>query len=71
MNTRERNEQIKEELTHMMKLEMAWKILKILDIPHNDKALNSSVPAIELVDILMNEEKLKVLVSKLHNKAFW
>lgn len=57
-------------MTHRERLEMAWEILKFLDIPYIE-TFNTSIPAIELVDILMDEEKLQILVSKLKNKVFW
>jgi hypothetical protein len=53
-------------------------LMNILDIPYLDKTVYNTttddfanVCATDLYDILMDEEKLRVLVSKLRNKAFW
>jgi hypothetical protein len=49
--------------------------MEFLDIPCNKSAIAHHVPptvyATDLYDILMDEEKLRVLVTKLRNKAFW
>jgi hypothetical protein len=59
-------QEIKEE---MEKRQRRDDLLKFLDIPHSPGSLVISVDG--LIDILMDDEKLKVLVSKLRNKAFW
>jgi len=54
-------------LSHNDKYKKALDLCKMLDIPHS---LNN-IYIVDLYDILMDEEKLRVLVSKLRNKAFW
>ena len=51
----------------------AVKVLGFLDIPCSlgSGLSQPMVPALDLVKILTNEKKLKILVSKLRNKAFW
>lgn len=44
-----------------------YNILTMLEIPHVYGHIDGRL----LVDILMDPEKLQVLVSKLNNKAFW
>lgn len=62
------------------KTDKAIKLMEILEIPHTPILNNlgagkyhytSSVKVGDLYDILMDEEKLKILISKLKNKAFW
>jgi hypothetical protein len=50
------------------KLSRAQELMELLEIPVRTVGL---VSTIELYDIFMDDEKLKTLVSKLHNKAFW
>lgn len=52
----------------LAKQRKAEQILQILDIPMNTKF---SVLSVVLVDILMDEEKMKEINSKLNCKAFW
>jgi len=47
--------------------ERAENILNTLGIPHTGQ----TVDAAELADILMDEEKVKVILTKVRNKAFW
>ena len=49
-------------------LSRAHELMEFLEIPVASVGL---VSIIKLYDILMDEEKLKVLISKLHNKVFW
>lgn len=55
--------------------EAVLKIMDLLEIPCNAGDTWTREPptvsAFELYDILMDPEKLQVLVSKLRNKAFW
>lgn len=51
----------------MHDMEKADEILKMLEIPVKQGRVDSDV----LVAILMDDEKLNKLVSKLKNKAFW
>ena len=56
------------------KVRDALKVLEIPCEPVYSQKKNFWVNAIDskdLYDILMDEEKLRVLVSKLRNKAFW
>lgn len=50
-------------------------LMKILDIPFYAFSFpypeEGKIKVTDLYDILMDEEKLRVLVSKLRNKAFW
>jgi hypothetical protein len=50
------------------KLSRAQELMELLEIPVRTVGL---VSTIELYDIFMDDEKLKTLVSKLRNKAFW
>jgi hypothetical protein len=54
-------------------LDKAKALMDMLEIPqHGDPwSAWTEVYAVDLYDILMDEEKLRVLVSKLRNKAFW
>ena len=50
----------------------AIKLIKFLEIPYEEAYYyEKHISATDLYDILMDEEKLRVLVSKLRNKAFW
>ncbi len=51
----------------------AQKLMDLLDIPYESSMFTewSTVLAVDLYNIFMDEEKLKVLISKLRNKAFW
>ena len=53
----------------------AAETMEFLDIPCNTGGINFNMPpsvyATDLYDILMDQEKLRVLVAKLRNKAFW
>lgn len=54
------------------KEDQAGKILDVLDIPWSTgSSAQLLVRATDLVKILTDEKKLKVIVSKLRNKAFW
>jgi len=54
------------------KQKRATEILDVLGIPHHPGIFDEpAVPVIDLVKILTDEKKLKVIVSKLRNKAFW
>lgn len=65
------------------KLRQEWKIrqartldlMKFLEIPCTEGLMWERTPptvsAFTLYDILMDEEKLRILVAKLRNKAFW
>ena len=55
------------------KLKKAENLIDALDIPSSKDAFGAWVVvyAHDLYDILMDEEKLKELVSKLKLKAFW
>lgn len=55
------------------KLEKARQLVEVLEIPCRPEPFGNwiTVHAHDLYDVLMDEEKLKVLVSKLRNKAFW
>jgi hypothetical protein len=57
------------------KIRKSHEMLKVLEIPTDSSGVVSWKPAkissIDLYDILMDEEKLRVLVAKLRNKAFW
>lgn len=50
-------------------------LMKFLEIPCTQGRVWERIPptvsAFDLYDILMDEEKLRVLVCKLRNKAFW
>jgi hypothetical protein len=69
MNTDEREEE------YLNRIKKSHQMLKILEIPTDSNGMVCWKPAkissIDLYDILMDEERLKVLVSKLRNKAFW
>ena len=54
-------------------LEKTTRLMEVLGIPtHGDEwGYWSDVYAVDLYDILMDEEKFKALVSKVRNKAFW
>ena len=54
-------------------LDKAIKLMDALGIPQRIDSWSrwSDVYAVDLYDIFMDDEKLKVLVSKLRNKAFW
>jgi hypothetical protein len=72
MNTDERNEQIKEEKRKTALLKKVHAMMAFLEIPCANNYVNDEfMSVLDLYDILTNEEKLKVLVSKLRNKAFW
>jgi hypothetical protein len=49
----------------------AEKVLDFLGIPCQHGIPQPTVPATELVKILTDEKKMKVIMSKLRNKAFW
>ena len=58
------------------KFRKAIKLIKFLEIPlseiqSDDYYFKNHINASELYDILMDEEKLRILVSKLKLKAFW
>jgi len=53
---------------NLEKAEAAHKLMELLEIPCKDI---SSISIIDLYDILMDDKKLKIIVSKLHNKVFW
>jgi hypothetical protein len=53
---------------HLEKIEKAKKLMVFLEIPID---YSNSVSIDKLYDIIMDEEKLKKLVSKLKLKAFW
>jgi hypothetical protein len=57
------------------KIRKSHEMLKVLEILTDSSGVVSWKPAkissIDLYDILMDEEKLRVLVAKLRNKAFW
>lgn len=64
--------------TNKYKFDKAAELLKLLNISFmpivsypGGIISHGTVSAYDLYDILMNEEKLKVLVAKLNNKAFW
>ena len=67
MNTGEIEEQ------RLSKIRKAKEMVKILEIPSYGGVCwkSDTIYAIDLYDILMDEEKLRVLVFKLRNKAFW
>lgn len=48
-------------------------LFDFLEIPYHNSIITGSdhMSVFDLYDILMDEEKLRVLVSKLRNKAFW
>lgn len=54
-------------------LDKAKDMMDFLGIPQHGDAWShwTEVYAVDLYDILMDDEKLKNLVSKLRNKAFW
>jgi hypothetical protein len=62
-----------EDVAKHSKLEKADELMKLLEIPTipRNPGCWTELYAIDLYDIFMDEEKLKVLVSKLRNKAFW
>jgi hypothetical protein len=66
-------EKLKEQDRQVALLDKATILMEALDIPVHSDVLShwTEVYSVDLYDILMDEEKLKVLVSKLHNKAFW
>lgn len=63
------------------KVDKAVSLMKVLEIPYigvlNNKTedgkyhITSSVRVEALYDILMDDDKLKILLSRLKNKAFW
>lgn len=59
----------------LLKIRKSHEMLKVLEIPTDSAGIvcwkPAKVSSTDLYDIFMDEEKLKVLVSKLHNKAFW
>lgn len=60
----ETDEELRERIVPMKKYH---DVMNILEIPHGHETMMIK----DLYDILMDEEKLRVLVSKLRNKAFW
>jgi hypothetical protein len=59
-----------------VKLEKCERALEALKIPvshryHSSCPYSGYVRVDDLYDILMDEERLRVLVSKVRNKAFW
>ena len=66
---KETDEQYAERIGSLRKI---YKVMDFLEIPYDfeydgDEGMNVR----DLYDILMDDEKLRVLVSKLRNKAFW
>ena len=66
---KETDEEYAERIGSLRKI---YKIMDFLEIPYDfgydgDEGMNVR----DLYDILMDDEKLRVLVSKLRNKAFW
>jgi SepF-like predicted cell division protein (DUF552 family) len=49
--------------------EKANEFMKFLEVPVS--AYNGNILPVDLYDILTDEKKLKVLISKINNKAFW
>lgn len=54
-------------------LDKATELMDLLGIPQHGDTWSSwaEVYAVDLYDIFMDKEKLRVLVAKLRNKAFW
>lgn len=50
------------------KRELVHDILTQLQIPHN---FSNDVLGADLADILMDEEKVKAILTRVRNKAFW
>lgn len=71
----EKEAMIKKAKDIMAKCKAILSLMDFLEIPYSmGGAFYQSPPTIntfDLYDILMDEEKLRVLVSKLRNKAFW
>lgn len=65
----------KQDAERLIEYKRAIALMKILDIPCNRCLPSDHIPptiyATDLYDILMDEEKLQALVSKLKLKAFW
>ena len=66
---KETDEEYAERIGSLRKI---YKVMDFLEIPYDfgydgDEGMNVR----DLYDILMDDEKLRVLVSKLRNKAFW
>ena len=66
---KETDEEYAERIGSLRKI---YKVMDFLEIPYDfgydgDEGMNVR----NLYDILMDDEKLRVLVSKLRNKAFW
>ena len=64
----------KKDAERLVKYKRAIALMEILDIPCNKWPAAHIPPIVEatdLYDILMDEEKLQILVSKLKLKAFW
>jgi len=74
---KERNDLIREQeeknKVRVSKLEKANALMEILEIPMIPALMGSwrEVYAVDLYEIFMDEEKLRVLISKLRNKALW
>ena len=56
-----------------LKIKKAQALFDFLEIPYHKSIIvdQDHMSVLDLYDILMDEEKLRVLVSKLRNKAFW
>jgi len=66
----------KKDAERLVEYKRAIALMKVLDIPCNKYSLPSdhippTIYATDLYDILMDEEKLQALISKLKLKAFW
>jgi hypothetical protein len=66
----------KKDAERIVEYKRAIALMKVLDIPCNKYSLPSyhippTIYATDLYDILMDEEKLQALISKLKLKAFW
>ena len=83
MSIDEKDGKDEEDLATWEKLRQEYKVkqartldlMKFLEIPYTEGLVWQRTPptvsAFTLYDILMDEEKLRVLVAKLRNKAFW
>ena len=53
---------------NLNKIVITQELMEFLEIP---TGLAGQIKSTDLYDILMDKDKLKVLISKLRNKAFW
>ena len=67
---KQRSEAFEQKKTKLIK---AYELMDFLDIPCCALKLvdGRHIGAIDLHDIFIDEEKLKILISKLRNRAFW